>query len=865
MLVVVAFGATGASLAMFEQRGVETDRVRRLYDDGRVASGDPVELTGVVERAPEIAPDGFYMTLRVESRRSSEGERAASGRVQFFAPVQERSMWGEYAALELRRGARVRVMAALTRADNFRNPGVNGFTEYLEQRGFDASGMIKSPLLVERLDDERVFLPSVWLEVWRARLVANIGALFSTETAGVLNATLLGNRYGLTQPVAERFREGGTFHVLVISGLHITFIGGLALALFGRVTKRRAWRFAAAVGATWIYALAVGAETSVLRAALMFSMIALAPVLHRRSNALNALGGAALLLLVIRPADLFDASWQLTFLSVLVIFALAWPLMTKLREAGEWQPSRATPYPPVCPRWFLLLGETLFWSERNWSREMSRATYSCRLFKTPLAARLERWRVQWLARYVCGAFVVSACVQLGLLPLLVLYFHRLSLAAFVLNIVVGALMVALSCVSLAALAASHLSAGLAAPLVWLAEQTNRLMVHSVDPFAGAGLASLRLPEYTGWPASVYAVYYGVLVVLAIALARWRPVGHVPAAAHDRESRGLLRHATKFAAVGWVVLFVVIVAHPLSARRLDKRLRIDFLDVGQGDAALLTMPDGVTLLVDGGGRGRHGARPRNDAVDGRTNDDATAAGEPFERDARSIGESVVSEYLWWRGLDRVDYILATHADADHLQGLNDVARNFKVRAALVARAPAQAPEFKRFAATAANAGVPLHLIGRGDRLRFGNVSIDVLWPPRVPEDFVDAPTTRGGNDDSLVLSVRFGERTFLLTGDIEAPAEAALVAARADLRCDALKVAHHGSRTSSTESFVAATRATHAVISVGQNSQYGHPHAAVLERWRASGAEILTTGTRGTITLSTDGRDLKVETFVRDEK
>lgn len=871
LVLVVAFGGTGASLAVFERQDVAADRVRRFYDDEVVASGEPVELTGVVERAPEVAPDGFYVVLRVERWRSRGVERAASGRVQFFAPVRERSTWAEYAALELRRGARVRVMSAPTRADNFRNPGVSGYTEYLEQRGFDAAGTIKSPLLVERLDDERVFLPLVWLDAWRARLVSNIGGLFSTETAGVLNATLLGNRYGLTQPVAERFREGGTFHVLVISGLHITFVGGLALALFGRVTKRRAGRFAAAVGATWIYALAVGAESSVLRAALMFSMVALAPVLHRRSNALNALGGAALLLLVVHPADLFDASWQLTFLSVLIIFALAWPLVTKLREAGAWQPSRATPYPPVCPRWFLWLGETLFWSERHWSREMSRETYSYRLFKTPLAARLERWRVQWLARYVFGAFVVSTCVQLGLLPLLVLYFHRLSLAALVLNIVVGALMVALACAALASLAASQLSAGVAAPFVWVAEQTNRLMVHSVDPFVGAGIASWRLPEYTGWPASVYVLYYVVLVVLAIALARWRPVGPVPSAAEtDEKPRGLVRLATRFAAVGLVALFVVIVAHPSSARRLDKRLRVDFLDVGQGDAALLTMPDGVTLLVDGGGRTSPGMRPREDAGDGRADDGAaattTTAGASFARDSRSVGEAVVSEYLWWRGLDRIDYVLATHADADHLQGLNDVARNFKVRAALVARTPAREPEYKRFAATAATADVTVHLIGRGDRLRFGEVSIDVLWPPRVAEDVSDAATSsRGANDESLVLRVRFGARVFLLTGDIEARAEDALIAARDDLRCDALKVAHHGSRTSSTENFVGATRAAHAVISVGQNSQYGHPHAAVVERWQRSGAEVLTTGTRGSITLSTDGRDIKVETFVRDEK
>jgi len=262
---------------------------------------------------------------------------------------------------------------------------------------------------------------------------------------------------------------------------------------------------------------------------------------------------------------------------------------------------------------------------------------------------------------------------------------------------------------------------------------------------------------------------------------------------------------------------------------------------------LTMPDGTTLLVDAGGRADYARRVRR----------GDEAEETFERDTRGIGERVVSEYLWWRGLDSVDYVLATHADADHIDGLNDVARNFRVRAAIVARAPADDEEFARFSATADGQRLPVLLVGRGDRLRFGAVEADVLWPERTRS--LSAPS---GNDDSLVLRLRYGRRTFLLTGDIEHRAEAALTKEPAELRADVVKVAHHGSRTSSTEAFIQAARPSYAVISVGLDSPFGHPHKEVLERWRASGAEVLTTGRRGTITVSTDGSDLKVETFIK---
>ncbi len=143
-------------------------------------------------------------------------------------------------------------------------------------------------------------------------------------------------------------------------------------------------------------------------------------------------------------------------------------------------------------------------------------------------------------------------------------------------------------------------------------------------------------------------------------------------------------------------------HPFSFRNSERELRIDFLDVGQGDAALVTMPDGTTLLIDGGGRPKFS---RQNSQGNKQN---------FQRDARSIGDAVVSEYLWWRGLHRVDYLLATHADADHMEGLNDVAENFQVRAALVARTPATDQEFTEFAQTLDKNGIALSLDRRGRR-------------------------------------------------------------------------------------------------------------------------------------------------------
>ncbi|HET9785938.1 MAG TPA: ComEC/Rec2 family competence protein, partial [Pyrinomonadaceae bacterium] len=340
LLVNLAFLSAGTCLALIEQSGIGPQRLKTQLDKGTIAAGEPVELTGVLERAPESIPGGFYLLLRSEQIRLKSEEKPVSGLVTLLLPINNQNSESDYQRLELRYGTRLQVMTVLNRLDNFRNPGVARFTEYLDRRGLDASGYVKSPLLIERKDDVPVFLPLAWLYQWRQHLESKILLHFSPETAGVLLASLLGNRYFLSRGTAERFREGGTFHVLVISGMHISFIGGFVLLIVSRLTNNGHWQFLVSTTVLWAYALAVGAESSVVRAALMFTLVAFAPLVSRQGTSLNSLGAAALILLVWRPSELFDPSFQLTFLAVLAIVIFAWPLLRGMSEIGSWRPTR---------------------------------------------------------------------------------------------------------------------------------------------------------------------------------------------------------------------------------------------------------------------------------------------------------------------------------------------------------------------------------------------------------------------------------------------------------------------------------------------------------------------------------------------
>lgn len=808
LMLLSAMLCAGVVLALLERRVDESSELNRFVDK-------PVTLIGVLDGPPEFARDRLYLSLRVER---VDTEAIANGRVSLLAPFRNAATEEAYKALQLRYGARLSVRTTLDRTGNYRNPGVSSLNEYLEHRGYDANGIIRGPGSIARLDDTRVFPLLAQLYQWREKLQREIDMRFAPETAGVLGAALLGNRYNLSQSASERFREGGTFHVLVISGLHISFLGGLVFLIVRRLTKRRLVQFALPAIIVWSYSIAVGADASVVRAALMFTFAGLATIVFRQANSLNALGAAALILLVRSPKEIFDPSFQLTFLSVLAIVTIAWPLLVKMSAIGTWHPTRSTPYPPASSPALKKFCEILFWSEKKWQQELERSPHDYRLFKTRAAAVLERYHLQSSVRYVFGAVLVSASVQMVLLPLMIVYFHRLSLASLVLNIIVSVLLAALIAVALLALLLSQ------GTLFKLADAINWLMIHSVDPFSSFDLAGFRLPEYPGSAAVLYVVYYIPLLLLLFALSHWRPLALL------KERRCNLHRFVLPMSILQVLLIAVLVLHPFSSARSDASLRIDFLDVGQGDSALITMPDGTTLLVDGGGN-------------------TTEA-------ARRIGETVVSEYLWWRGLNEVDYVLATHADADHIDGLNDVLKNFTVRSALIARKPSNDPEFSKFSQTLTTTNTHAELIEAGDVFYFGDVEASVLWPPDTGE--------QSTNNDSITLRLKFGEYSILLTGDIEKLAERALVESHQDLTANVVKVAHHGSKTSSTDDFVRATKASLAIISVGRHSMFGHPHEEVVQRWQANGATVLTTGECGTITITTDGHHLSLKKFIEPQ-
>ncbi|MCG3163987.1 MAG: hypothetical protein JMDDDDMK_05446 [Acidobacteria bacterium] len=735
----------------------------------------------------------------------------------------------------------MRVFGNLSDRRGYRNPGAPDFDEMLEHRGFDATGWVKSPLLIENLGagSRNAILNRLYRI--RASAIAITLRNFTQPASGILVAALFGNRHFLSRDTAEVFRAGGTFHLLVISGLHVALIAMAALWLAKRLSNSRLVQHSLVMALMWTYALMVGAQPSITRAVVMLSVALVGQLIFRSSVGANTLAMSAIVLLAWQPRDIFNPAFQLSFLTVLMIVAFASPLYLRLKQIGEWQPSMSTPYPPRVPQPVRWLAETLFWNEREFRKEMKRAPIRYRLEKSRAGMWLNRFRFQWAIRWIATTLFTTMAVQAGLLPLMIHHFHRFSIVSPVANVVEAALVFVLMIAGAAFLLIHSIIGAWALKLSPVVNWVGWLTVEAGKPLLGWRKASFRVPDFGEHWQSVFAAYFLAALILIIATNEWNPFRK-----GDQGGDARRKIAGRFAAAASTLTLIalgwLLVIHPFKHEFERGRLSVTFLDVGQGDSMLISFPQGSLMLLDSGGRIDFDSREGREE-----NEDA------FVEDRIGVAEAAVMPYLWRRGIKRLDWIAASHGHPDHVGAFAEIVRDFEIGHAL---RPAS-PRADLFDQTLRSSGLPTRSLKRGDDFAIDGARIEVLSPPVQTE-----AALLSENDQSLVLRISFGARSFLLTGDIEREAEEMLVASGADLRADVLKVAHHGSKTSSAAEFLEKVKPQHAVISVAYPSPFGHPHAEALARLQTTNARIRRTSECGAITISTDGSDLRVETFVK---
>jgi len=713
----------------------------------------------------------------------------------------------------LRAGDRVEALMRARSPRNFGNPGAFDFRAYLARQDIHLTGSLRSAELLRKIGNPPPTIAHRLAHI-RGRLLDRLDAMFpaAPDHAAVLRAMLLGDRNFIDHERAEAFQKSAAYHVLVIAGLHVAALAAFVLWVGRRLRLPALASTLVTLAVLAAYVGIVEDRPPILRAALMAGLFLGARPFFRRVDLLNTTALAALAILAARPSALGDPSFQLSFVAVGTIAALSMPWLSRSSEPYRRaldhlsDVTRDAAHSPRAVQFRLDTRAAAGWLAQRLPAQL--AAHVSALVTLPCIGALRLWEV----------FLLSVTIQLGMLPLLAHYFHRVSLAGPLANIPAVLLTGLIVPLGFLTLGMSLVWAAVGSLLGKVLGGLVAALVASVEWFARWQWTSYRIP---GPPAGVLAGFFVVLILMAVA-------------ARGGRRRWQLLLALPLGAAG-----VVIATYPFPPSLESGKLEVTVLDVGQGDSILAAFPGGRTMLVDGGGKAGAGriGKVRTDL---------------------DIGEEVVSPYLWTRGLKQLDVVALTHAHQDHLGGLDAVLENFRVRELWVGHEVSSAA-YRALLEHAHARGVRIVHRVRGDQFTWGGVAAHVLWPDS--SDEVQAAK----NNDSLVLRLEHGRVALLLPGDIERSVEHKLVAEGDPVSADFLKVAHHGSKTSSSAELLARVAPRVAGISVGETNPFGHPSPDVLDRLREAGVRVLRTDRDGTITALSDGQTLRVRSFTKECK
>ncbi len=672
-------------------------------------------------------------------------------------------------------GDRIALTGAIRRFKNFNNPGGFDYRQFMAFKNTWGNVHIRAKrLTVQRSGSGGL---TAGLDRFRETIDAAIAKVGDRETSAVLSALLIGNRKHISNRLRNDFNRAGVSHLLAISGLHIGIVALAAFFLFNWILSRskhllwKAWtrKGAALLAAVPVlaYGMLSGMSPSTQRAVLMVMVFLAAVLIEREYDPANTLAVAAFAILAFDPPALFNVSFQLSFAAVSAI---------------------------------------LYGLYLNSGRHRSVSQGPKRLY-----------------RKIAGFMFVSFCAIVGTMPLVMHYFNQVSVIGIVSNLflvpLIGFIVVPVGLLSVFSYPIAPHTAilGLA-----LSADILKPAIHIIHT-----LAALPFSAFKTITPSVIEIICAYILIAAVCWIFCKGRGDTDSRPKpDAVLKPVSRQLVLVLVAVTVVIFSVDILYWVHRRFFNPDLRVTVLDVGRGSSALVELPGGKCMLIDGVGF------TRNDIFD--------------------VGARIVAPYLWRNKIRTIDEVILSHPDSDHLNGLLYVLAHFHVKAFISTHEPADIDEYREMIRIIRKKSIPFpdyRTVAKHQRI--GGADVDLLYPPA---DIIRTGNFEAGkdrNNHSIVVRIAYGHASILFPGDIEAEAESELSnSAGRHLHSSILIAPHHGSKTSSTPVFLDAVHPDTVIVST-RKRRYGAPSPAVLQRYKKRGYRVLRTDTDGAVRVRID--------------
>ena len=586
----------------------------------------------------------------------------------------------------------------------------------------------------------------------RERIDAIYRHILSDTEYALLKAIFLGDKTDLSKEQKHLYEENGMAHLLAVSGLHVSIVGGMLFRFLRK--KGRSYAFSCMVGSgiLFFYAIMTGFGNSVFRAAVMFFCFLLAQYFGAEYDMISSMSLAGILMLLEQPWRLLESGCVISFASIFSI-GMILPIAKEL------------------------------WEKRSQNRLIAGE------LPTESPGR----------KIIRQAFFANIVISMSITPLLLRFFYQWSPYSILLNMfVIPAMSPLLISAVLGGLLGffSYVAAFLGCIPAVVLLRTFEMIFRLVKQIPGAVIV-------TGCPPWWEILFLYLIEISFFFLWYYRQKG-----------------------------FSVIFCLFLIAGRCFftvPALKITMLDVGQGECIFIKMPTGESMLIDGGSTSK-----------------------------KNIAEYTLVPALKYYGTDHLDYVIITHTDEDHISGIRELfEQNYPIKHIVLPDTKAMNSS-NTIRKAGKKKGYSFLKMSRADQLNFGAIHLRCLHPPKGWE----AEDTNSG---SLVLYLTYDKFTMLFTGDLNGEQESLLESDRGEESMPSvniLKVAHHGSKNSTTKSFLEEFQPQKAIISAGKNNLYGHPHKETIKKLQKNGADIYGTLWGGAIIIESDGQKYKINYFKR---